>query len=643
MRAVETYELLPSLASGDLGDASSPELVAAVFRSRASGTLWLEVPDGEIRMFFRAGDMCGSGSFAGFRTLAHVLLENELVDALDIDSSRDEAVANKIRHGEVLVAKGMLTPEQLHSALAAQHQANLATLLGLTQGKYDWRGWEPPPPWAREVVVDPVSCLVDALEQEMHAPRRQRVLSWLGANAARLSLDWPELQGRIALGDQERRAAALLALPRKLAEFVKASRLPKARAEALLVTLLLCGAVEPQPMARPGRAPVDSQEQTPLEGEAVLDPIHELEPEPDALSRRPRRATVDEDEAIARLESVAMDEGSPAEPPPVVEETLEIDTGPRFPAPVGGKTVPPAREEPTFVEESLQDDRARDLRKKMVARGVRNLGAKPAQARQAIEEKNIPEFDDSQLSEEERRFVEEVRSRVDQLEGQNAYGRLNVSPSAPQETVKHAYLTSAKRFHPDRAVGGLAGLQPDLQALFTALKEAWDSLSTPALRTKYDQQIKGTSKSGSRRDEASLTLKMGETLLKKRDFEGALTKIRRAVDLDPNGDAMAALAWALISDPKATTATKEEAASLINRALRAPGITARTYYVAGVLWRTKDPDSAVDAFRKALEMEPNHSDAALELRLIEQRRGKPQKSGGGVLSGLLFGKRKPNS
>ena len=133
---------------------------------------------------------------------------------------------------------------------------------------------------------------------------------------------------------------------------------------------------------------------------------------------------------------------------------------------------------------------------------------------------------------------------------------------------------------------------------------------------------------------------MGEVLLKKRDFEGALNKLRRAVDLDPTGDALAALAWALVADPKGTPAAKEEAASLINRALRAPGVTARTYYVAGVLWRTKDPDSAVDAFRKALELDKNHSDAALELRLIEQRRGKQQKSGGGVLSGLLFGKRK---
>jgi predicted TPR repeat methyltransferase len=112
------------------------------------------------------------------------------------------------------------------------------------------------------------------------------------------------------------------------------------------------------------------------------------------------------------------------------------------------------------------------------------------------------------------------------------------------------------------------------------------------------------------------------------------------VDLEPTGDALAALAWSLVADPKGTPQSKEEAASLINRALRVPGVTARTYYVAGVLWRTKDPDSAVDAFRKALEVDPQHSDAALELRLIEQRRGKEKKTGGGVLSGLLFGKRK---
>src|SRR5260370_4139113 len=229
MRRVDTFELLPSLAQGELADTSTPELVAAVFRSRASGTLWLETESEEIRIFFRPGDMCGHGPFEGFQTLAHVLLANDWVAALDIDSSRDEAVSTKRRHGEVLVSKGLLTPEQLRSALIAQHNTNLSLVLGLTQGRYDWRGSEPPPPWTREVAVDPVSCLVDALESDKHAARRKKVIACLGRHAARLSRDWPELQGRIELAPLDRRAAALLALPRRLDEFVQASRRPQSR------------------------------------------------------------------------------------------------------------------------------------------------------------------------------------------------------------------------------------------------------------------------------------------------------------------------------------------------------------------------------------------------------------------------------
>src|SRR2546430_11302155 len=174
---VDTFELLPSLAQGNLRDTSAAELVAAVFRSRASGTLAIEGKDtGEIRAFFRAGEMCGSATFAGFRTLAHVLLANDWLDALQIESTQQAAAKSGKRHGEVLVEKRLLTPEQLRGALATQHRENLRVLLTLDEGAYEWRGTGPPPAWAREVVVDPLSCIVDALESDAMDARRQRVL-----------------------------------------------------------------------------------------------------------------------------------------------------------------------------------------------------------------------------------------------------------------------------------------------------------------------------------------------------------------------------------------------------------------------------------------------------------------------------------
>ena len=74
--------------------------------------------------------------------------------------------------------------------------------------------------------------------------------------------------------------------------------------------------------------------------------------------------------------------------------------------------------------------------------------------------------------------------------------------------------------------------------------------------------------------------------------------------------------------------------------MRAEGCTARAYYVAGVLYRTKDPAGSADAFRKALELDPSYAEASRELRLLERRHGKSTPKGTGVLSGI-FGKRKP--
>jgi tetratricopeptide (TPR) repeat protein len=590
---VDTFELLPSLAQGELSETSTPELVAAVFRSRASGTLWLEMPQAaEIRVFFHAGDMCGTTSFPGVQHLAQVLLANDWVNALDIDSSREEAVKTGKRHGAIMVAKGLLTTEQLRAALVAQHTTNLLTLMGITEGKYDWRGWEPPPAWAREVVVDPVGCLVDALEQEQHAQRRAKVIGWLGDHPVRLSVDWPDLQTRLALAPIDRRAAAVLAIPRRLQEFVRASQLAQSRAEAVLAALLLAGGAEPQP------------------------------------------------DGDVRAPAPAVSEQTGLQSPSGNDEELELDLDlPPAPAP-SGDPEPPAAE----AGGGMDRERANDLRKKMLARGIRNLGSLPTredyESSVAVTPKVTAPKAKGQLAPDEQRFADEVRSRVEQAPGQSAYARLGVDPGATSETIRNAYLEAAKRFHPDHsATPGLASVQAELQTLFALLKEAYETISTPDARTRYDASQKAAH-GGSRKEESAIALKMGDVLLKKRDFEAALAKLRRAVDLDATGDALAALAWGLVCDPKASQAAKEEAASLINRALRAPGVTARTYYVAGVLWRTKDPDSALDAFRKALEIDPKHPDAALEIRLMEQRRGKNPKGGGGVLSGLLFGKRK---
>jgi len=300
---VDTFELLPSLAEGDLGETTVAELVAAVLRvagERHPGHR--DARNRRDRAFFRSGDMCGTASFTGFRTLAHVLLATDRIDALQIESTQQAAAKAEKRHGELLVEQGLLTAEELRAALAAQHRENLHVLLGLAEGKYEWRGWEPPPAWAREVTVDPVSCMVDALQTD--ALRGRRVACCAG---------WPARRGCPPTGRRcrrgrsrcpRRRAAALLATPREVDEFVSASKLPAPRAEALLVSLLLCGCAEPA--GQRGAA-----EPVPQEAEAIgLTPV---EPADSGRAADAGRTLSDVEQ---RLDAAAAGDG---------DEPLELD------------------------------------------------------------------------------------------------------------------------------------------------------------------------------------------------------------------------------------------------------------------------------------------------------------------------------
>ncbi|HVI24225.1 MAG TPA: DUF4388 domain-containing protein, partial [Myxococcales bacterium] len=450
---MDTFELLPSLAQGDLRETSAAELVAAVFRARASGTLSVEGADtGEIRTFFRAGDMSGTGLFAGFHTLAHVLLANEWLDAVAIDESREESARTGRRHGEVLIANGLLTPEQLRAALLVQHRENLAAFLRLSAGTYEWRGWEPPPVWAREIIVDPIAAIVDAMARPTLLSRRRRILDWLGSHVLRLNAEWPEIEAKSALRDEERQALATLAKPRSFTEFARGCRLPKERVEALIASLLLCGGVdagEPTSKQEQAAPPPARSKPGPPVGLTELDLDLPEADEPLELDFN--------DRPTGRFDP--MDEMEQAEGPirtPVAASPIRTPIGaPRLPTPVAAPPaaariptpvptptqvmaiptpVPTGREamdaplDPELPPDPQADDRARDLRRKMRERGMRNLGVVMNREVEGGTRVSTPKastpVNPYAMDAESRSFIDEVRIRAARLDRSNAYERL---------------------------------------------------------------------------------------------------------------------------------------------------------------------------------------------------------------------------
>lgn len=89
-------------------------------------------------------------------------------------------------------------------------------------------------------------------------------------------------------------------------------------------------------------------------------------------------------------------------------------------------------------------------------------------------------------------FQKEILRRYDTL-GQTSHWRfLGVGIEATPAQVRSAYLELSKKFHPDvHFRKKLGSYGPMLDAIFQRLKLAWDTLSDPALRKRYEREGKG--------------------------------------------------------------------------------------------------------------------------------------------------------
>ena len=84
----------------------------------------------------------------------------------------------------------------------------------------------------------------------------------------------------------------------------------------------------------------------------------------------------------------------------------------------------------------------------------------------------------------------DVAQRLASLDGATYYEALEVSKGAAPSVIKKAYYALAKKYHPDRHVrGSLGDLQADLEQILSKLADAYEVLSSPPKRLRYDHAL----------------------------------------------------------------------------------------------------------------------------------------------------------
>jgi tetratricopeptide (TPR) repeat protein len=180
--------------------------------------------------------------------------------------------------------------------------------------------------------------------------------------------------------------------------------------------------------------------------------------------------------------------------------------------------------------------------------------------------------------------------------------------------------------HPD-----VESLKKKAQELFAAVGEAHRVLLEKSSRQAYLNDLTKREQSGGtaaprrppvRAEEAKLHSQKGKVYVQKKEYALAETEYKRATECDPAlAEYKVEHAWAHALNPSLPEKERRtEALELLREIGKNSPRYADVYYKLGLLLRVMNENEKAEAhFRKTLDVDKKHEDAAKEVRVMELR------------------------
>jgi curved DNA-binding protein CbpA len=585
-----------TLVTGNLADEPLPTLLHHAFVDKTTGILRLQNRAGRHDVYIRAGYPVAVTLPGSAELLGKVLFEMGILDEATYKKTLAEPPPPGQRYGDMLLAKGLATNDQMRLALKAQVRRKLHRLFFLNDGTYEMVPGEHDQglQGQESLRVHPARAIYHGVRSAWNAERLKGALFLLENRAIKCVLDGEGI-ARYGVGPDDGRVAELL---RKgywtLPDLVEASGLPAQPVHALVYALYITDGLDVKAANEVPRLRKRSDTPLPPNVQAAsAQAVRELSGAykmPSGVSQLP----VKEPSGAYKMPSGAS--------PLPTKDSSGAHKMPSGPYKIGSN--PPRVGSPPHSSDRMRVP---------TPPGVTGLDQGPPD-------------------------VESVRKQLElkakMVEQENLFQVLEIPTTATRDEVKNAYFVAAKRYHPDRLVSmGLEALRSDVEKIFRRVSEAYGTLYDDARREEYKQTLTepkaGDAEAHAKAMkmlEGEMAWRRGEILLRKNDFTGAIREFEQACTLDPeNGEHLAYLTWSRVCAGQMTHA---EAKPVLNQAIKLSPMRARAYYYLGIcLKEEKDVDRAYGMFKKAHDLDGRLLDAEREMRLINMRKEK-EKGGG---------------
>jgi tetratricopeptide (TPR) repeat protein len=236
------------------------------------------------------------------------------------------------------------------------------------------------------------------------------------------------------------------------------------------------------------------------------------------------------------------------------------------------------------------------------------------------------------LSAENTARWQEIIERAQRIDRSDYFAMLEIARDATPQEVQSAFLTLAKRWHPDRLPPELAPVRDACSRVFARMNEAHASLADEERRTRYMRLMADGSGSPEMQEQVARVIdgasrfQKAEVCFKRQDYAQAEQFCRKALKADPTQpDYHAMHAWLLSLKPEYQAPDKViECIAELDKAIALSDRCERAFFWRGMLHKRLGKHlMAQRDFKRTVEINRRNIDAAREVRLYEMRGGAP--------------------
>ncbi|NIM00940.1 MAG: DnaJ domain-containing protein [Acidobacteria bacterium] len=221
----------------------------------------------------------------------------------------------------------------------------------------------------------------------------------------------------------------------------------------------------------------------------------------------------------------------------------------------------------------------------------------------------------------------ELMMRLDKAVDANHYGVLELSAQADEDEIRRSYYLLARRYHPDRfRAGELRDLLPRIEAFFSQVTEAYNTLADTELREQYDETLRTEDKRQEEAPEhdtshlARQNFVAAKALIGKKQFRQAIKFLENALELEENiAEYHVEFGKVIGLNP----VRREEAEEHLRRGLELdPTVMDAHVALADLLVKREKKKNAVAILKEALKWFPDRPEIRQRLEKLDGKAGR---------------------